>query len=157
MLSDEERQAYLERLTGFDIDPFASPVDKPSGYYTFHLQITNLGGSTIPFRPQAAWIVTPRSTVEHPVGMEALHGRFRMVGQDLPAAYERVRRAFLEAESSLDPGVTVSGLLVYRQVGSSIRKFWLEIPLTLPSGDWVRLRLPYRREKKQKKKKEGTR
>jgi hypothetical protein len=89
----------------------------------------------------------PHAKVEQPVGMEALHGKFRSAGRELPAAYERVGRAFLEVESHVEPGDTVSGLLVYRAVGASTRRFWLDVPLTLPSGDWVRVRLPYRREK----------
>jgi hypothetical protein len=148
MLTDAERQEYVHRLTGVEVDPFATRPDAESAYLTWHLELTNRGGSALPFRPQAAWLVTSNARVEHPIGMETLHGRYRTTtGRDLPAAYARVGSAFLEADAGLDPGDTVSGLLVYQNVGPRTRKFWLDVPLTLPSGDWVRVRLPYRREK----------
>jgi hypothetical protein len=83
--------------------------------------------------------------------METLHVRYRSTGRELPAAYERVGSAFLEADSSIEPGETLSGLLVFKNVGPRTRKLTLEVPLTLPSGDWDRVRLPYRRDKPAKR------
>jgi len=66
---------------------------------------------------------------------------------ELPPAYERISPVLLEGARTIIPGDSLSGLLVYRFVEPRTKRYHVDVDLIPPSGDIIRIRAPYRRER----------
>jgi hypothetical protein len=146
-LDDAERTAYIEHTSGERIDPFRAPPDREARYETFLLQVENRTDGPASFNPQDCWLVAGSREVIYPIGLDDLGTMYRQLEGDLPAAYDRIRPALLDQAATLAPGESTAGLLVYPAPKQETKRFRIELQLTLPTGDVVRARAPYRRAK----------
>jgi hypothetical protein len=143
-IDEAERRAYLSRI-GTETDPFAAPPDAGARFLTFALLVENRSGGDLVFQPQNCWLTTNSNEILYPIGIEGLRSTYQMLELDLPPAYETSAPALLENATTLDPGQTLSGLLVYRHPKRQTRRFRVDVQLTSPAGDVVRFSAPYRR------------
>ena len=148
-IDDQERRAYIEKVTGSATDPFASPPGQRPGYVTFLMQLENHGAGVLNFRSQQCWLVTNRNEHLHPIGMEGLRAEYGMVGRDLGPAYERSLEAVVPTSRLLEAGRTLAGLLVYRAFKPSTRRYRLDIQIAAGTGDVAWISAPYRRIRKE--------
>jgi len=146
-VEDKDRRAYIQKTTGADTDPFATPEGKAPGYVTFVMQLENNGGSNLDFRAQQCWLMTNRKEILHPVGSGSLKARYGMVGREMGPAYESSLEAVVPSQRTLYAGQSMAGLLVYRAYKPNTRAYQLDIQITTPSGDVALVSLPYRRIK----------
>jgi hypothetical protein len=151
-LDAAERLNFIERTTGFAIDPFAQRPDQPPAYHTFLVVVENLGTGGLSFNPQSCWLKTNRNKVFLPRGLADLSFNYRVTGRQLPAAYENVQDALFERAITVAPGSTASGLLVYDRVQIKTKRWDLGLRLTLPDGERAAFNAPYRRTDLKKKK-----
>jgi hypothetical protein len=142
-----DRQAFFERLTGMEIDPFASPPDREERFVSFLLEVENRGEDTLEMNPVHCWLKTSRGTVQTPIGLTDLAFSYRVAGSELPPGYERIKPALLESTRSIAPGEIVHGLLIYRSVEPKTKYYRVDVQLSMPNGDAVRFSAPYRRVK----------
>ena len=150
-----ERLNFIERTTGFAIDPFAGRPDEPPAYHTFLVVLENRGSGELSFNPQSCWLKTNRTKVLLPQGLAELSFSYRVTGRQLPAAYENVQRALFERAIMVAPGTSASGLLVYDRVEKKTKRWNLGLRLTLPDGERVAFNAPYRRTDLNKKGSDG--
>ena len=144
-LDETQRQAFIRRATGVATDPFATPTGQEPRFLTFLAELENNGAGTLVFRAPQCWLITNRNEHLSPIGMETLRSTYGVMGQSMSPAYERVGSAFLPTAHDLEPGRSLSGLLVYNMVKPSARRFRLEVQITTPSGDVVPVTAAYRR------------
>jgi hypothetical protein len=142
-----ERQAYFSRLTGLEIDPFASPPDRSERFLSFLVEVENRGVDTLEMNPVHCWLKTSRGAVQTPIGLTDLAFSYRVAGGELPPGYERIKPALLENTRSIPPGESVHGLLIYRAVEPKTKFYRVDVQLSMPNGDAVRFAAPYRRKK----------
>jgi hypothetical protein len=147
-LSEAERQAYLEKATGLQVDPFATPPDKQTHFISFLLQIENRGESALEMNPIHCWLKTNKGDLQTPLGLSDLGFFYRVAGGDLPPAYAQVKPALLESTKTIYAGQTIHGLLIYREVEPITKNYRVDVQLSLPSGETERFSAPYRRLKK---------
>ena len=147
-VTPEERLNFIERTTGFAIDPYAARAGQHPLFVTFLLVIENRGNTTLDFSPQSAWLRTNRKQVLLPQGLAELSFNYRSIGRELPVAYERMGKALYESAVSIPPGQQSAGLLVYESLHSKTKAWDISLRLTLPDGERVALQAPYRRTKK---------
>ena len=83
---------------------------------------------------EGGMLVTNRDEILSPFGLEELRATFALVAQELPAAYDRVRPAVLEGSRMLDPGESMSGLLVYHAFGPKTKRYRVDLRFTLGDG-----------------------
>lgn len=152
-ISREERLNFIKRKTGFGIDPYAARPGQQPVYFTFLLVVENRGSSALDFSPQSAWLRTNRQQVLLPQGLAELSFNYRVMGRELPVAYEQIKGALYEAAVSIPPGERSAGLLVYDMLRPKTKSWNLSLRMTLPSGDRIALAAPYERVKPPKKKK----
>jgi hypothetical protein len=145
-LGQAARQAYLRKVIGLPIDPFAVPPDAGDGYPSFLLQVQNHGDSAILFNPLHCWLMTNKKEIQTPVGLSDLSFLLKVVDFEMPAAYEKVGPALLDEPRTIYPGETIHGLLIYKPFKKKTKRFSVDVQLTLPTGDLVRLSAPYRRQ-----------
>ena len=146
-IDQQERLKYIEGATGLAIDPFAAPPGKDPRFLSFLLVIENRGDTAVGFNALDCWLKTNRQKIETPLGLTDLSFDYHMAGVDLPPAYERISPLMLEGARTIIPGDSLSGLLVYHVVDPKTRRYHVDVDLIPPSGDIVRFRAPYRREK----------
>jgi len=144
-LGQTARQTYFRKMTGLAIDPFATPPEAGQDYMTFLLQIENRGDGAILFNPLQCWLMTNKKEIQTPVGLSDLSFLLKVVGYDLPPAYEKVGPALLDESHTIEPGETMHGLLIYKPFKKKTKRFNVDVQITLPTGDLVRLSAPYRR------------
>jgi hypothetical protein len=154
LLTEVERLAYLEETTGYAIDPYATPPDREPRYLSFLLEIENRGDGPLLFQSQNAWL-RAGTQIQSPLGIDGLSSQYEVVEMKMGAAYERARPAILEGSSTIEPGETKRGILVYRRVKERTKKFFIEFQLTMSNGDVLRTHAPYRLVKKKKAKKKS--
>ena len=142
-----ERLRYIRGATGVAVDPFAPPPDQPQRFLTFLIVIENRSDTALSFNALDCWLTTNRKEIATPLGLTDLSFDFQIAGQPLPAAYERISPVMLDGTRLLAPGDKMSGLLVYRLLDPRTRRFHLDVELTPPSGDELRMRAPYRKVK----------
>jgi hypothetical protein len=147
-LTEEERMAYLEKVTGMRIDPFASPPDKEIRFISFLVQIENRGESALQMNPIHCWLKTNKGEVQASMGLNDIGFLYRIVGGDLPPAYSGVRPALLDSTKTIHGGESIHGLLIYRDVEPNTKSYHVDVQLSMPNGDTVRFSAPYRRLKK---------
>lgn len=147
-IGEDERRAFIEKVTGSPTDPFASPPDQPPGFVTFVMELENNGAANLAFRSQQCWLVTDRNEIMHPIGMEGLRARYASVGREMGPAYERSVAAVVPTTHTLYAGDTLAGLLVYRAFKPKTKRYKLDIQITTASGDVSKVTIPYRRVKK---------
>jgi hypothetical protein len=149
-IGEEERRAFIEKITGSPTDPFASPPGKPPGFVTFVMELANQGAGNLVFRSQQCWLVTDKHEILHPIGMEGLRARYGLVGQEMGPAYERSVTAVIPTTRTLYTGDSLAGLLVYRAFKPKTKRYRLDIQITTASGDVSKVIIPYRRIKKER-------
>jgi hypothetical protein len=149
-VNDQERLNYIERMTGVAIDPFATRPGYDPRFMSFLLVIENNGEGSIGFNALDSWLKTNHSQLETPLGVTDLSFAYHTSGRDFPAAYERVGRVMLDGSRTIQPGASLSGLLIYHVVEPTTRRFIVDVDLVLPTGDVEKFSAPYRREKKKK-------
>ena len=154
-LDHAERLNFIERTTGFAIDPYAGRPDQPQAYHTFLVVVENQGSGELSFNPQSCWLKTNRTKVLLPQGLAELSFNYRLTGRELPAAYENIQKALLERAIIVAPGATASGLLVYDRVHKNTKRWNLGLRLTLPDGERAAFNVPYRRTDLKKKGSDG--
>ena len=154
-LDSVERLNFIERTTGFAIDPYAGRPGEPEGYHTFLVVIENQGTGQLSFNPQSCWLMTNRTKVLLPQGLAELSFNYRLMGRELPVAYENIQKALFERAILLDPGATASGLLVYERVQNNTKRWNLSLRLTLSDGERAAFNVPYRRTDVKKKRSDG--
>lgn len=147
-LDDEERRKYVLNTTGSTVDPFAGRPDRPRGFLTFLLLIENRADQGLIFQPQNCWLKTPHNKIEYPLDQVAIRSAFTMLDQEFPPAYEKAARALLEGEKRVPAGERVHGLLVYRSPHERMRRFHVDVPVTLGNGESKSFSAPYRVLKK---------
>jgi hypothetical protein len=147
-IGEDERRAFIEKITGSPTDPFASPPDRPPGFVTFVMELENNGAGNLVFRSQQCWLVTDRNEILHPIGMEGLRARYGLVGREMGPAYDRSVTAVVPTTRTLYAGDSLTGLLVYRAFKPKTKRYRLDIQITTASGDVSRVTIPYRRIKK---------
>jgi hypothetical protein len=152
LLTEEQRLAFLEETTGYRIDPYATPPDVAPRFISFLLEIENRGEGQIYFQSQSAWL-RAGSQIQSPLGIDGLSSSFEIIEMEMGAAYERARPAIMEGSSTIVAGETKRGILIYRKVKDRTKKFFLELQLTMPTGELMRVTAPYRLIKKSKKEK----
>ena len=150
----KNRQIYIERITGSATDPFSTPADQPAGYVSFLMGVENTGKNNLIFQPKNSWLMTDKKEVRQPVAIEDLMATYGMMGEDLSPAYARAKDAVMSETKFLDPGESTSGLLIYRAFERKTKRFKVDVVLTSPNGDLVRLSANYALPKKKKKKKD---
>jgi len=150
-VDSDERLNFIERVTGFQIDPYAQHPDQPPAYHTFLVVIENQGSAGLSFNPQSCWLKTNRNKILLPQGLADLSFNYRVTGRQLPTAYENVQDALFERAIMVAPGSTASGLLVYDRVGKKTKRWDLGLRLTLPDGERAAFNAPYRRTNLKKK------
>ena len=150
MLTEEQRLTFLEETTGYRIDPYATPPDVAPRFISFLLEIENRGKGQIYFQSQSAWL-RAGSQIQSPLGIDGLSSSFEIIEMEMGAAYERARPAIMEGSSTIVPGETKRGILIYRKVKDRTKKFYVEMQITMPSGELMRTHSPYRLIKKSKK------
>jgi len=146
-IDQQERLKYIQGATGLAIDPFAAPPDKDPRFLSFLLVIENRGDTTVGFNALDSWLKTNRQKIETPLGLTDLSFDYHVAGRDLPPAYERISPVMLEGARTIIPGASLSGLLVYHVVDPKTKRYYIDVDLIPPSGDIIRFRAPYRREK----------
>jgi hypothetical protein len=153
LLGEAERLEYLEKTTGYRIDPYGTPPDQDPRYLSFLLEITNTGNGPLMFQSQSAWL-RAGTQIQSPLGIDGLSSTYKVVEMKMSPAYERARPAILEGSATIHPDESVKGILVYRMVKERTKKFFIELQLTLPNGDAFRTHSPFRAVKKKKKSKD---
>ena len=154
-LDNAERLNFIERTTGFAIDPFAGRPDEPPAYHTFLVVLENHGSAGLSFNPQSCWLKTNRNKVFLPRGLADLSFNYRVSGREFPAAYENVQEALFERAISVAPGDSASGLLIYDRVQRKTKRWNLGLRLTLSDGERAAFNAPYRRTDLKKKGSDG--
>jgi len=152
LLTEKERLAFLEQTTGFRIDPYATPPDQEPRFISFLLEVENRSEGQIYFQTQSAWL-RAGAQIQNPLGIDGLSSRYAVVEMKMGEAYERARPAIMEGSSTIVAGETKRGILVYRKVKERTKKFFVELQLTMPTGELMRTNFPYRLVKKKKDKK----
>jgi len=140
-----ERLSYIEGAIGLKIDPFAAPPGEDPRFLSFLLVIENRGDSLFSFNALDCWLKTNRQQIETPLGLTDLSFDYQIMGRELPAAYTRIAPLMLEGTRVLAAGESLSGLLIYHAVDVKTKRFHVEVELSMPSGEKVNLRAPYRR------------
>jgi len=154
-LDGEERLNFIERTTGFAIDPFAGRPDEPPAYHTFLVVLENQDTGALNFNPQSCWLKTNREKVFLPQGLADLSFNYRVTGREFPRAYEKVQDAVFERAITVAPGSSASGLLIYDRVQHKTKRWNLGLRLTLPDGERGVFNVPYRRTDLKKKGSDG--
>jgi hypothetical protein len=145
-IGTEARRAYIRKVIGSETDPFASPPDSVKKYFSFLLQIENRGEGAIMFNPMHCWLMTNKKEIQTPVGLSDLSFLFKVVDQQFPPAYDKIAPLLLDEPRMVEPGEMIHGMLVYKPFKKPKTKaFNVDVQLSLPSGDVVRLSAPYRR------------
>jgi hypothetical protein len=142
-----ERLRFIESRTGHSIDPFAEPPGQQPRFLSYLLVIENLGDAAFGFNALDCWLKTNRQEILTPIGLTDLAFDYQLSGRPLPQAYERVSTVMLEGARTIEPGDSLSGLLVYHIVNKRTKRFFVEVDLIPPSGDVIRFRAPYRRRR----------
>lgn len=145
MVDEQERLAYVKRITGIEIDPFHAPTGKDPRFLSFLLVLENRGTDHLELNPLKTWLVTNKNEIRTPLGMTDVSFTYRMHGLDLPTAYERIEPALLNMPRSVAPDESTSGLLVYKAIDPKTRRFSIDVRVSLPDGEVVELSAPYRR------------
>jgi hypothetical protein len=150
-IGEQDRRTYIERVTGSETDPFASPPDQRPGYLTFLAEVENHAKSDLIVQPATWWLVTDKKEIINPIGIEDLMATYEALGQQMAPVYERARPAVLAQSKVVEPGGSVSGLLIYRNLKNlKAKRFSVDALLTAPDGTLLRLHATYRRVKKDK-------
>ncbi len=153
MLSDAERLAFMEKTTGYRIDPYATPPNQEPRFISLLLEIENRSeADQIYFQSQSAWL-RAGAQIQNPLGIDGLSSSYAVVEMEMGSAYEAARPAIMEGSSTIVAGETKRGILIYRKVKDRTKKFFLELQLTMPTGELMRVTAPYRLIKKSKKEK----
>jgi len=151
-VNSDERLGFIKGRTGVPIDPFASPGESPPRYLTYLMVVENRGDAAIGFNALDCWLKTNREEILTPIGLSDLGFDYQLAGLELPASYERIAVALLEGAEAINPGQTLSGLLVYHVPHERTRHFHIDIDLIPLSGEIIRFRAPYRRFQEEKPK-----
>jgi hypothetical protein len=146
-VNDEERQAYIQRVTGLPTDPFASRPGMPPQYLSFLLEVENRTDGSLDLNPLNFWLQSNKKKIKTPIGLADLSFNYHVAGAELPQAYENVESALLSQPVVIGAGRARHGLLIYRAVDPKAKRFTVEVQLTMPDGDVVRFVAPYRRAK----------
>lgn len=148
LIDEAARLAYIEKVTGLAIDPFAAPGDKAPRFESFLMQIENVGAGIVVFRAQQCLLKGGSAEILTPFALETMRATYGMLGQQMQPAYQRAGQAMLPTSRELTAGETLAGLLVYPKVNAKTKRFRLEIQVTTSAGDVVTMNAPYRRLKK---------
>jgi hypothetical protein len=152
-IDQQERLKYIEGATGLKIDPYAAPGDKQPRFLTFLLVVENRSETALGFNALNCWLKTNRESIQTPLGLTDLSFDYHMAGMELPPAYQRISHLLLEGAHTILPGDRLSGLLVYRVVEPKTKRYHVDVDLTPPSGEVIRITAPYRLERTEPDKK----
>jgi hypothetical protein len=152
-LDQQERLKYILGATGVKVDPYAAPAGKGPRFISFLLVIENQSETAIGFNALDCWLKTNQNKLATPLGLTDLTFDYHMAGMEVPPAYERITPVLLEGARTIIPGESLSGLLVYRVVDPRTKRYHVDIDLIPPSGEIIRIRAPYRRERPENDKK----
>ena len=152
-INQQERLKYILGATGVKIDPYAAPAGKGPRFHSFLLVVKNHSDSAVGFNALDCWLKTNKDKIATPLGLTDLAFDYHMAGMELPPAYERISPVLLEGARTIIPGDSLSGLLVYRFVEPRTKRYHVDVDLIPPSGDIIRIRAPYRRERPEDDKK----
>jgi len=147
-LTDDERSAFIEHVTGAKIDPFLTPPEEETRYVSFLIKVENRAEVVATFNPQDCWLVTSRNQVLYPLVLDDLGASYRAMGSDLPEAYNVVRPAIVENRTMLLQGESIAGLLVYNMIKPKTKNFQIDVTLNWGDGNTIKTFAPYRRPKK---------
>lgn len=147
-LDDARRRAYLEDRAGTATDPFASRPDAAPSFLTFLLEIENRSAGTLVFEPLTCRLVLPGNDFRNPLDLATIQSAYGVLEREMPRAYLAAGQALFAGDAFLEPNERRSGLLVYQAPAPRTKAFFLEIQLTLPSGESVGFKAPYRRVKR---------
>ena len=147
-LDEEERRRYVQNNTGSTADPFTQRPDRPRGFLTFLLLIENLNDEGLIFQPQNCWLKTTHNKIEYPLDHARIRSVYTLLEQEFPPAYEKAAGALLEGEKRLLAGDSVHGLLVYRSPHERMKRFNVDVSVTLSDGKLSSFSAPYRALKK---------
>jgi hypothetical protein len=151
-VEDDDRLRYIEGRTGVSIDPFATPPGRSSRYLSYLLVIENKGEKAVGFNALGCWLKTNREEILTPIGLTDLSFDYQLAGLELPASYERISPALLEGALTIGPNESISGLLIYHAADPKTKRYQIDLDLIPPSGDIIRVRVPYRRISEDKNK-----
>ena len=151
-IDQQERLKYILGATGVKVDPYAAPAGKGPRFISFLIVIKNNSESAVGFNALDCWLKTNRNKIETPLGLTDLAFDYHMAGMELPPAYERISPVLLEGARTIIPGDSMSGLLVYRFVEPKTKRYHVDVDLIPPSGEIIRIRAPYRRQRPDDKK-----
>jgi len=144
-VDQDERLRYIEGAIGLKVDPFAAPPGHDPRFLSFLLVIENHGDELLSFNALDCWLTTNRQQIQTPLGLTDLSFDYQIMGLELPVSYTRIAPLMLEGTRVLAPGDSLSGLLIYHAVDAKTKRFHVEVELSMPSGEKVNLRAPYRR------------
>jgi hypothetical protein len=147
-IGDSARLAFIEKTTGFAIDPFVSRPDRGPGFVTFRFDLENRSDGTMVFQPQACALLSRQHDIERPLDLPTLYSVYSIQDREMPAAYANVKKALFDSQVMLHPGQRVSGLLVFRAVDPKVKSYRVEISWTTADGRGEGFEAPYRRPKK---------
>jgi hypothetical protein len=149
-LDNPQRLAFMKHQTGTEIDPFVARPGEPPAFFTFLLVVENVGEESLYLHPQNCWLVAGKGRSEYPLDLDSIRGAYHTLQAEVPASYEVVGQVLFQRERIIKPGEVHMGLLVYRSPSPRLKRFVVELPLTLPSGDVTTLRAPYLKHKEDK-------
>ena len=155
-LDPAERLNFIERTTGFAIDPFVGRPDQPPSYHTFLVVLENNGSGALSFNPQSCWLKTNRNKVFLPQGLADLSFNYRVTGREFPVAYENVQHALLERTVSVAPGERIAGLLVYDRIPDKTKRWGLSLRLTHSDGEQASYFARRRRGRRRASRRKGS-
>lgn len=145
-METEARRAWLREQIGAAVDPFHSPADAEKRFLSFLLVIENRGDSAVSFNPRKAWLSTSKGPVFTPLGLADLRFDFRVLGGEMPPAYEKLSTLVFENPVEIPAGGAISGLLVYRPVDVTNKRFTVDVVVDV-GPETIEMTVPYRRIK----------
>lgn len=146
-LDDEGRRRAIEHLSGVAMDPFATRPGAPPAFQAFLVILENRSEESLWFNAAKCWFVPNTRHLESPLDADRVRSLYRTSGHEIPGAWEALDRVLLSGERMLAPGESVRGLLVYRFRSTRIKRFTVDVPLTLTTGEGAAFRAAWRRSK----------
>lgn len=155
-ITDEQRVAFIEHVTGVAVDPFGGRPDAPQRFFTFVLEVENRGEAMLGFHPRNCWMQPNRSAdLETPMSLSDLAFEYRVLDMELPPSYEKAAPALYQHSVVIEPGASRAGLLVYKALNPKNKHFNVDVQLAMPDGDIVKFSAHYVRIEEEKKKKKN--
>jgi hypothetical protein len=148
-IDDATRLAFIESVSGFQIDPFVAGPTRTKEYVTFRLDLENRSKGVLNFQPLNCRIYAPgQNGWRGPYDLPALQSAFEVFEQEFPPAYRHAAKAMFDGGVMLGPGEKRSGLLVFPAVEARRTAFRVEVGWTTVDARSESFEVAYRRPKK---------